>query len=243
MSPSLITDESHEACPVPSQSHIRRMEKTYGLRIEAAFHPFGLIGGDFWGIVPIDRHRFGLFIVDICGHGPAALPHAWMFRRLMDSEAAYFHAPGRFMSRLNGLLYSRFEAGMFASALYGVCDIREDVMTYATAIAMPPIYRAGSHHPFRAVMVEGLPLGFQENTDYDLHQLEFEPGGELILYTDALIETPDPPYNFHDPQKLAQSLNTQSPDAGPRARLVAIMAPLADHLINDDLSVIALWRL
>ena len=58
MSPSLITDESHEACPVPSQSHIRRMEKTYGLRIEAAFHPFGLIGGDFWGIVPIDRHRY-----------------------------------------------------------------------------------------------------------------------------------------------------------------------------------------
>jgi sigma-B regulation protein RsbU (phosphoserine phosphatase) len=44
------------------------------LRITAAYRPMTAVAGDFYEFIPVDQHRLGVLVADVCGHGvPAAL--------------------------------------------------------------------------------------------------------------------------------------------------------------------------
>lgn len=55
----------------PAPEHYRGVGMDYGMRISATFQMSSELGGDMWGLVPIDDHRLGsiLSILPVMGWG------------------------------------------------------------------------------------------------------------------------------------------------------------------------------
>ena len=81
--------------------------------------------------------------------------------------------------------------GQFATMFCAVLDFKTNCMEYASAGAMPQLYRPSAEAPFELIAEPGVPLGLLRDIDYEWHTVPFRPGGALLLYTDALIEIPD----------------------------------------------------
>jgi phosphoserine phosphatase RsbU/P len=79
------------------------------------------------------------------------------------------------------------------------------------------------------------------DVDYEWYTVPFQPGGALILYTDALIETPRPPKSIFTAQSLKEYLNeaAATPDAFQICRNVTHkVCSNSSVRLDDDLTLI-----
>jgi len=156
-----------------------------------------------------------------------------------DFEKAH---PDRALNWLNNRLNSILPMGRYAAMFYGVVDLKDNRLDYACAAILPQICRSETNQAFKGLDGSGLPLGFMKNASYDLHSVPFNKGAMLILYTDALVETPSPPHNVFSDTSLVERLN----DLPENIRSESIIATLLQELdlkrhgLNDDLTLIAL---
>jgi sigma-B regulation protein RsbU (phosphoserine phosphatase) len=78
----------------------------------------------------------------------------------------------------------------FTTAIYGVIDLANRKVTYASAGHHPPILAKAGEEP-QIMPNHGFPLGVEINLP-DLikeHEFTYESGSLLVLYTDGLIES------------------------------------------------------
>jgi sigma-B regulation protein RsbU (phosphoserine phosphatase) len=79
------------------------------------------------------------------------------------------------------------------------------------------------------------------DADYEWYTLPFQPGGALLLYTDALIETPRPPNSIFTAQSLKEHLNeaTGTQDALQICRnVIHKVCSNSSVRLDDDLTLI-----
>ncbi|HBN49258.1 MAG TPA: transcriptional regulator, partial [Thalassospira sp.] len=57
---------------IPKAEQYRGTGLEYGMTISASFQMSSELGGDMWGLAPIDDDRLGVYIVDFAGHGLGA---------------------------------------------------------------------------------------------------------------------------------------------------------------------------
>jgi sigma-B regulation protein RsbU (phosphoserine phosphatase) len=122
-----------------------------------------------------------------------------------------------------------------------VLDFKTNCMEYASAGAMPQLYRPSAEEPFELITEPGVPLGLMRDIEYDCHTVPFRPGGALLLYTDALIETPRPPKSIFTAQSLKAYLNeaTGTQDALQICRTVIHkVCSNSSVKLDDDLTLI-----
>ena len=92
---------------------------------------------------------------------------------------------------------------MFCAAI----DFHMQTIEYASAGAPPQLYRKSSEDPFEVISQPSLPLGIIPDVAYESQTVAFCPGGDLVLYTDGLIETPKPPRSLYTTESLRELLN------------------------------------
>ncbi len=159
------------------------------------------VGGDFYDFFWLDEHRLGLVIADVSGKGvPAALFMA-VARTLLRATAPVAGGPAEALSTTNDLIAADNDASMFVTVFYGVLDVRDGSLTYAS----------GGHNPACLMLPdgsvrvlqnpEGVALGAMEGMDYTETTVTVPPGAALVLYTDGVTEAFDVDGNpFGDPR-------------------------------------------
>ena len=197
------------------------------------------LGGDF-----LDVFRFGVdgtaFVVgDLSGHGlDAATDSATirsLFRGFMRDRADLPDA----MSRLNRALMEELETHQFATALAG---------TY-TAPGKLSIINAG--HPLPIVcganicMIEqtDLPLAVFSDTVYNRTEIDLEPGGVFVSYTDGLSEARVGSDLFGE-KRVIETVEQMS-DSSARSiaeHLRDQALRYADGKLMDDMAILVLKR-
>lgn len=172
---------------LPSEQVMVDVHARYAVDLAPLHQPSIVIGGDIWGLKPIDDARFALFIVDIAGHGVKAALGAARIDVLLRGLAANAD-PSAFLSVLNQRLHRMLARGSYATMIYVVIDTASKQLRYATAGAHSPLVM-DAQGTIIDLPASGLPLGITLDASYDTHTVAFAAGARCLLYSDALVES------------------------------------------------------
>lgn len=183
-------DQLHEelqmASSVQREFLPRELPVMNGISIGVLFRPCGYVSGDIYDVRRLDEDRVGIFIADAVGHGvPAALFTMSLTRSLRMHEAGALVEPAVAMRRLNEQLCD-LPGGMhrFATAVYGIVDVRAQTLTFAGAgHPYPLLFRDGVTMPIES---DGLMLGVEINAEFTQTRVHLCPGDALVVHSDGL---------------------------------------------------------
>ena len=229
---------------IPDAPLLDRLRGYYGVDIDTRSIAAAGIGGDLWGVAPIDATRFAFFVADFCGHGPIVAPNTIRLSNLMRSGDYQKDDPAAALAWVNDRMRALLPRGQFLAMAYGVVDVATGTLSLAGAAFSAPLMRTADSAGWRALDCTGLPLGFQMSAQYETCTCPFPPGSGLLLYSDALVETPPPPANRLDPAKVARLLDSLDAGVTP-ARINEILLRSLDLVhspADDDLTLMVLRR-
>ena len=227
---------------MPNLDDIAKASERHDLSIAAHYEACEELGGDFWSIRTLSDHRLGFVLVDFSGHGVTAALNTfrlhtmldWIAERAIDDAGKYIEIINKFFSRV-------LPTGQYATMIVGQVDTKNEVLRYASAAHPPPIL--GNNRTGKAEFLEsaGLPIGIKRDATYEERRVPFDKDNILFLYSDALIETPDPAHPVIDQDGLLQLVRHQ---LGKRTaddlveNILNRFFLMAPGPLSDDLSVL-----
>lgn len=229
---------------LPTDAGIRQIEGQYPVLLASHYEASIGIGGDFWGINPIGVDQCRIFCADFAGHGVGAALNTFRLHSFMTREIDRIDDPELWLSKINRFLCKVLPVGQYATMFCGTVNFSSGVLRYAAAGAPPPVVRsAGVDQHFHLIDSSGFPLGMTPDATYQNHTIPFGPGSALLIYSDALVETPDLLNSVFSAETLCAFVNGLAHDVGPAEIGDAVLRALRDgtpERPSDDLTVIAL---
>ncbi len=168
--------------------------------------PSSEVGGDFFDFIKIVENQLGVAIADVSGKGiPAALIMA-AFRASLKAEILNNYAIRTIFQKVNRLLFESIEREMYVTAVYGVLDTKNRVLTFSNAGHNPPILRRADGS-IEYLSDGGVALGVLELSTYEERPLSLFSGDVLILYTDGVTEAFSPGGEEFGVDRLVEVIN------------------------------------
>lgn len=176
---------------LPSDRLCREIERGSDARfLQQRLTPKGL-GSDLWGVVPIERGRFGVYLTDMGGRGLTAVLRAFRAHSLLRELDALADRPGRLLTEMNERAVRLRSRDDTLPIIYGVVDTLSSTLTYAAAGDNAPVVFldgrdwAVTGDPTGPALASGAGVVFEERT------LPFPRGALLILCSNATRTTLD----------------------------------------------------
>ncbi|MFF9405280.1 SpoIIE family protein phosphatase [Streptomyces anandii] len=167
----------------------RHPSVTGGLEVASRYQPAGAtieVGGDWFDVIPLENDKTALVVGDVMGSGISAAATMGRLRTATKALASLDLDPARLLEHLDritdGLDHS------IATCLYAVHDPRNRQCRIANAGHLPPARIRVGHPPEFLDLPTGVPLGVG-GIPFSTTTFDLEPGDQLVLYTDGLVET------------------------------------------------------
>ncbi|NEB66225.1 serine/threonine-protein phosphatase [Streptomyces fulvissimus] len=219
-----------------------------GFRAAAAYHAASAdeVGGDFYGLFPLDDGRWAFFLGDVCGRGAEAAALTSLTRYTLHAAAIYGPDPCAVLANLDTVLKGEYPGTdpRHCTAVFGIPERTEDG-SFTLTLA------GGGHPPASAVRADGtiqpLPvtggqlIGLLPEPRFTQTSTHLAPGDALLLYTDGLTEARTPSGPMLQEEGLAAHLAAGTWDDADDP--VAGIRRLLDHLgtdVNDETALLAL---
>ena len=182
-------------------------------------------------------------IADVSGKGvPGALVMS-MIQASLRTQAGEGRAVSDILERVNRLLLSRAESGMFATGFLARLDRSTLELRYCNAGHNPP-YLQRADGRIEVLHHGGLLLGVFEDPRLEEAMVQLEPGDRLLCYTDGVTEARSPSGEFFDEERLGDLLRALPPDVSAEdvARAVrdAVYAFSQSEDLEDDMTLVVL---
>jgi phosphoserine phosphatase RsbU/P len=195
-----------------------------GINFAWKFQPCEHLAGDTLNIVQLDDEHFGLYVLDVSGHGVAAALLSVTLSRILspappassilleswDGPTGYRPAPPAAMIES---LAKRFPwdaaTEQYFTILYGILDIRGGVFRFVSAGHPGAIHVARDHGPVVA-RVCSFPIGFPTllgDHRYQEQSLHLQTGDRLYLYSDGVPEAHNPNRELFSMNRLLKLLD------------------------------------
>ena len=174
-----------------------------GAELSILYQPSGHVGGDLVGMFPISDTRYGVFALDVAGHGIAS---ALMTARLAANLSAVSpdqnvaltaHAsgqramlpPGEVCEALNRMLLEESDTDKYLTMVLAEIDLDTGQVVMAQAgHPSPLLLKSDGRAEYLAAY--GLPVGLIPDATYDETEVRLARGDRLILYSDGMTECP-----------------------------------------------------
>src|SRR5262245_18735724 len=188
---------------LPKESSLNLTDSDF--EISTKIRPTREVGGDFYDFFNLDSDRLAIVIGDVCGKGiPASIFMAVVVTVLRTAARDEPDAAST-IARTNAILCRDNVASLFATAFYGVLNIRNGFLEYCNCGHNGPIYlpASGEHNILAAT---GLPLGLFADRPVEASCMQLNPGDDLILFTDGITEALNPINEEFGDSRLVQTL-------------------------------------
>ena len=227
---------------LPRPERLAPLLRTLALDVEAAFEPSTGIGGDLWGCMECGAGRIAFYTFDFCGHGIGAALNVFRMHTLIADHWDARQAPADLLHVLGGALSDLLTRGQFATMFLGIVDTARGDLEWAAAGAPAPILVNGGQAQF--LDSRGYPLGLVHAPTYASHRVAFPPGASLLLYSDALTDSPRPDGTAFGERDLMGLVDAQL-DAGGPVSMEGLLEQYYRHVpppLPDDLTALRITR-
>jgi serine phosphatase RsbU (regulator of sigma subunit) len=135
------------------------------------------------------------------------------------------------------------QSNMFATAFFGVLDQANGSFAYVNGGHNPPIF-FGSDGIKARLKPTGPAVGIMPDVDYDIGQIQFEPGDVLLVFTDGVTDARNPQGELFTEKRLLPLV--QDPVSSASELLDRIVSSLREHIATadqfDDITMMAVRR-
>ncbi|MEU0005631.1 SpoIIE family protein phosphatase [Streptomyces sp. NPDC006314] len=162
---------------------------TTGLEVASRYQPAGAtseVGGDWFDVIPLEGGRTALVVGDVMGSGMSAAATMGRLRTATTTLAALGLDPAVLLEHLDKTTSALDHS--IATCVYAVHDPRLRQCRIANAGHLPPARVRPGQPPVLLDLPTGVPLGVG-GVGFSTVTVDFEPGDELVFYTDGLVET------------------------------------------------------
>lgn len=146
------------------------------------------VGGDFYDIIRLPQHRWGLVVGDVSDKGVPAALYMTVARTLIRAFALSGQpSPARVLQKVNRSLLFDSPDGLYVTAIYTILHLEEGRIEFANAgHNWPLILRANGD--VETLSSSGTALGILSQIRLENQTALLLPGDFLLLYTDGLTE-------------------------------------------------------
>jgi sigma-B regulation protein RsbU (phosphoserine phosphatase) len=227
---------------LPSAARIEHLMAVCPLRLASLYEASAGLGGDLWGIDLLGPSRVLIFNADFAGHGVSAALNTVRLHSFIQTATEKPASPAALLDNINQFLCNVLPTGQYATMFCAIMDFGVHSLEYASAAAPPQLLRSAAGRPFEIIEEPGFPLGITREATFDNRVADFAPGAMLLLFSDALIETPPPPNAVFTAEALRDFVDGIGLESGPHTLCERVLRHLFRNISEkpaDDLTFIA----
>jgi len=216
-------------------------------RLEWAFSfvPEAEVGGDYFDVAGLDDDRVAIIFADVSGHGMSAALVTTMIKTAFEGWKSTGQSLDTFAGQLNGLLCRVTPTKSFAAAIIGVLDTANRQFTYLNCGHNPEplLLPADMVQPGCFLQAaNAMILGVMEDIPLAPATIALQPGDQLILATDGIIEAGDADVEMFGVERLlqyTQASRMEHPELVVNSLMNRVREFAGDIPQNDDRMVLA----
>lgn len=165
------------------------------------------VGGDFYDFYMLGNQKLAFLIADVSGKGIPAAMFMMTSKTMIKSLAEAGNPIQDVFTLANEKLCESNEAGMFVTAWMGMLDLKTGKVEFVNAGHNPPAVRKNGGNFDYLRTRTGFVLAGMEGIRYKKNELQLEPGDEIFLYTDGVVEATDVSEHLYGDERLLNVLN------------------------------------
>ena len=174
----------------------------------ALMDPAKVVGGDFYDFYMIDDESLIFLVADVSGKSiPASLfmmRSKTMIRNYVETGVTL----GEVLTKANSRLCEGNDAGMFVTTFVGNLNLKTGELRYANAgHNLPLLKRKDGEYEYLKVPA-GFILAGMDGIKYKEQTLTMEPGDEIFVYSDGVVEATNLNEELYGDNRLKDCLNT-----------------------------------
>ncbi|HLJ05401.1 MAG TPA: SpoIIE family protein phosphatase [Acetobacteraceae bacterium] len=213
------------------------------VQAEWYYQPCTRLGGDAFGYQMIDSRSFTAFMMDVAGHGAGSALFSVTVANVLRQgmlPGVDFRDPSAVLRGLNRMFPMERHNNLFFTMWYGVYDVVDRTLTYATA----------GHHPAFMLPAGGaqtVPLGTRNpsigiaaDREVTSSCTTILPGSSLFLFSDGVFEITDDEGREWGLEQILSMLPVMATEGGPQRLYDTVRKAARPGPLEDDFSALAL---
>jgi phosphoserine phosphatase RsbU/P len=212
-----LTRELEIGSEIQARLFPNRCPHIHGVELAAHCKTASQVGGDYYDFIPVHTpqadydgfpktDRWSLVIGDVMGKGVPAGLIMTMTRGILRNNILNQHEPDQILQNLNRVMFTDLEnSNRFVTLFYSEFDPETRILRFSNAAHHPPLLWRQATDVIERLDTDGMLIGLDINTVYQVGQTQLRPGDVLIYYTDGFTDAANPSGERFDEDNLRQT--------------------------------------
>lgn len=239
----------HQAQLLAAQSIQQRLLPTKppllpGVDVFGICHAAEYAGGDHYDYVPMPDGGIGFVVSDVAGHGIGPALVMASTHSHLHSVAASTARPDEILNRVNRFLTAQTSGEPFVTLLLAHLNPRTQTLTYASA-GHPSAFVLDHSGMLKCTLPStSLPLGICPEATFPMGEPQsLEPGDQVLLFTDGLLDVTSPDGTAFGSERLLEVVRRHCRRPAKQATEAVyeeVLRFLAGNRPQDDITLVIL---
>lgn len=212
-----------------------------GATVSSHYRAATEIGGDYFDFLEQPTGEIGIAFGDVAGHGLTSGIVMSMAKSALLVQVDYDSSPRAVLNVLNDIVIRTAPKRMMMTFFFGMLNPITQKLRFSSAGHLDPYVYRSATGKLEALSSWGFPLGIKRREPFMEHEVSFENGDRLILYSDGLIEAIDDdgePFGFERFEKTIVASGEQSADELKKSLLNAVKKFTRNRPPEDDQTLV-----
>lgn len=225
-----------------------RLPKVEGLKLSAHLQWSHEVGGDYYTVEPIDRHRTLFIVADVSGKGLAASITVSTLHSYVEThlQASQFDLRD-FVTRMNEVLCKVTDDGKYITCWIGVYDNRSHTLQSVNAGHPVPLVYNHASKQMRQLGLGGTILGFfDDDYHFEIQHETLLPDDVVLAYTDGITEASNSSGQLYEENNRLLDFMTSHSKFDPSYMLMSLKAEVTrftgSDRFEDDLTCMVIKK-